>query len=106
MFERYGKATEKEPELTVEQAQENLKAWSTKNKPATRSDAQLVIAAILLFFFFASRVNVILPTELITNNQIESPRGPNAKESSALRAKMAKYHQPRALFNLLINGQE
>jgi hypothetical protein len=106
MFERYRQATTPTPEVTPEQAQENLKAWSSKNHAATRPEGALVIGGLVLFFAFASRINVILPTEGIVNTQLATPRGPNAQESDALKAKMAKYHQPGALFNLLVHGQE
>jgi hypothetical protein len=40
------------------------------------------------------------------NVQVATPRGPNAEERADMDAKMAKYRSPRALFNLIIYGQE
>lgn len=95
------------PELTKEEAQENLRQWSSKNHPATRGETLIVVLGVLSFFVLASHMDVITSKfPPIPNVQIETPRGPNAEETAALKSKMAKYHQPKALFNLLVNGQE
>lgn len=104
MFERYVCETHR-PEITAEQAKANTDAWSAKNKPADRLAKETVLAFTL--FFFASVISYTKVNPLhLTNNQIETPRGLNAEERATLESQMATYHQPKALFNLLVHGQE
>jgi hypothetical protein len=95
------------PELSKEEAQENLRQWASKNHPATGIESFLVTFGVAFFFitsYLIATNQAGLPP--IANVQIEEQRYPNAAERAALESKMAKYHHPVALYNLLEHGEE
>lgn len=66
-----------------------------------------VVAMSFGFLAFGLLINHAGKTDFgAVNVQVETPRGPNEVERAALESKMEKYRHPRALYNLLVHGQE